>query len=56
MDGSGKRLLTAEEVAAHNSRESCWIVIHGMFVSFESRVLQFFVPWEGQVLVLTRAP
>lgn len=29
MDGSGKRLLTAEEVAAHNSRESCWIVVHG---------------------------
>ncbi|KAL4079163.1 FMN-dependent dehydrogenase-domain-containing protein [Scleroderma citrinum] len=28
-NGSGKRLLTTQEVAAHNSRESCWIVVHG---------------------------
>ncbi|KAH9889434.1 hypothetical protein C8Q73DRAFT_158560 [Cubamyces lactineus] len=26
---SNTRVLTASEVAAHGSRESCWIIVHG---------------------------
>lgn len=29
MRGSGERQLTGAEVAQHNSRESCWVIIHG---------------------------
>lgn len=29
VGSQGKRLLTAQEVAAHSSRESCWIIVHG---------------------------
>lgn len=29
VGSQAKRLLTAQEVAAHSSRESCWIIVHG---------------------------
>ncbi|KAI6120352.1 hypothetical protein EV401DRAFT_1955968 [Pisolithus croceorrhizus] len=29
VGSQAKRPLTAQEVAAHSSRESCWIIVHG---------------------------
>lgn len=26
--------LSGKEVALHNSRDSCWIIVHGMYVQF----------------------
>ena len=30
------RVLTGPEVAAHASRESCWIIVHGAYLAFGS--------------------
>lgn len=44
VDVSKRRLITAEELAKHNTEKDCWIEVHGLVMDVTEFLAEYLFP------------